>query len=100
MCYGCWKDKYGKPEIVNELTVSAAKEIEKVYSYNCGGGDAHIVIDDWNLSDENIEWCIENAKDEDIEARESALYCLRILREMTIDERASALAIHDGFVKA
>ena len=32
--------------------------------YNCSGGSLHIVVDDGNLDDNNIEYCIEWANNE------------------------------------
>ncbi len=99
MCYECYTREYGKPGIVNGVTIAAARAIDNVYHCDASGGDAHIVIDDWNLDDGNIRWCIEHADHEDDETREAALACLHMLLRLTVEERASALAISEGFIE-
>jgi len=50
MCKGCWEEA-GSPAIINTKTRAVAKLIDDVYSYSGAGGNAHIVVDDWNLED-------------------------------------------------
>lgn len=108
MCYGCWEE-YGKPSIVNELTLTAARAIDEVYSYSLSGGACHIVTDDWNLEDSSIQWCLDeitngNARKlcrEDLDTNDQLkcyAYCLGLLRELTLEERASAMAIHEKYI--
>ncbi len=54
MCIGCWID-YGCPTLSNETTRDLAERIRKTDEY----GALHIVIDDWNLQDDHIKWCME-----------------------------------------
>lgn len=60
------------------------------------GGGLHIVLDDWNIEDEQIEWCLDNehpltpVEDE----------CARLLLGMTFDQRAATLARWYGFTTA
>ena len=109
MCRGCWEE-YGSPEIKTEATRAAAKLAERVYEFSCVGGNLHIVLDDWNIEDENIAWCrerinrirsgtIEQYDDTDPQQLEAEDACLKALEPMTLEERASALAIWDQFVQ-
>lgn len=102
MCQGCW-EKYDKPAIVNERTLEGARLIDGVYYYSCVGGNAHVVVDDFNIEDCHIEACLTDGLDENIHeadadqlAAERA--CLEYLRGLSIEERASALALFDGYV--
>lgn len=102
MCIGCYEKLEGKT-IINEKTKMAASLIDEVYDYSAVGGNAHIVLDDWNLEDHHIKWCIYEAipenfhkySDPQLEAEKACLY---MLLGMSMEERISALAIHDGFV--
>jgi len=102
MCYGCYEDA-GSPAIVNEKTKATAALVAKVYEFSCVGGNAHNVVDDWNLKDHNIRWCLdealkENAHEADSEQLAAERACLEALLALTDDERASAMALHDGFL--
>lgn len=104
MCYHCYEEKFGKPTLVNEKTKALAKLIADVYE--CGndvGGNLHAIVDDWNLEDEHIVSEIETPRDKkfwqppetdhDVEQR-----CLEALRDATLEERASALALYDEYL--
>ena len=104
MCYECYEEA-GKPAIVNDKTKKAAELIKDLYEQDgCEvGGYAHIVTDDWNLEDGNIDWCITKAEKgeyEDIseEGRQACINTLKCLKELTEDERYSALALVDNFI--
>lgn len=96
MCYGCYLD-YGSPSIRNEKTEAAALLIAKVYSFSETGGNLHIHLDDWNIEDEYFEefeiWR-NDCSQEQVDADRA---CFDALKAMTLDERASAIAIHEGF---
>lgn len=100
MCYECWQE-YGSPKIVTDRVLETVKAIERVYDFSLVGGGLHIVIDDWNLEDARLDFCKEYiAKpdyDECREQQEVEQACLELLYSLNLDERASALAIHDGF---
>ena len=102
MCVDCWKE-LGSPTIVNDKTIIAARLIAYVYEH-CGvGGGAHIVLDDWNLEDSSIDFClgyIYSDSHKDVSAGQIVAEegCLRTLREMTVEERASALALYKGLI--
>ena len=105
MCYDCYANEYGKPDIVNEATKDAAKLIDAIYGFHCAGGNAHVVVDDYNLEDYHVDWCLnasltdksEMASAEQLKAEQE---CLRALKALSLDERASALAIHEGWLEA
>lgn len=103
MCYGCWEE-YGRQEIVNERTIKAANLADEVYKHNCVGGNLHIVLDDWNIEDENIDWCINHIKtqpndDSTPEQLKAEMKCAEYLRGLTIEERNSAMAIQWKFIE-
>jgi len=92
MCYGCYIE-YGSPTEVTPRTAAVTKLIAGVYEIHAAGGTAHIVVDDWNLGDENIDWCLELPDIDDVCRR-----CLEAMRQLTETERAIALGAHDGFI--
>lgn len=103
MCINCYEEA-GRPQIVNERTIKAAALIDNVYEYFGAGGYAHNVVDDWNLDDGNIDFCIDYAnKDrpsdpEEEEGRQACLDCLNYMKDLSIDERYSAMAIHEKMI--
>jgi hypothetical protein len=103
MCYNCYEE-HGSPTIVNEGTEKAAKLIAAVYEYSCVGGNCHIVLDDFNIKDRHIDWCLETALSKNVheaDVKQLALEreCLEAMKALTISERASALAIHEGWLE-
>jgi hypothetical protein len=87
MCYGCWEDE-GCPAIDNDSVRKAAEAAHELDPF----GAFHIVVEDWNVDDGNIEFCM---KEDD--ATEQELAWGRLLLSMSFDERLSALALADGF---
>lgn len=104
MCINCWR-KNGAAKIVNEKTIEAARLIDEVYETENGGagGYAHIVVDDWNVENSNIDFCINECKsdrfDYSEEDRTTTLECLNYLKTLTEEEKYSALAIQSRFIK-
>ena len=99
MCLGCY-EREGSPRVVNEKTVAAADAVGKVYEYSSVGGNAHIVLDDWNLDDHNIRWCLdvaiaENSEGDSDEKLAVEREALERLLALTYEERVSALAIYE-----
>lgn len=103
MCYECYKSA-GSPTIVNDKTKKAAELINRIYEQEgCGaGGYAHIVVDDWNLDDSSIDFCINdinNGYSGISEEGKMACYdCLIYLKQLSEDERYSAMAISCNFL--
>jgi len=102
MCYGCW-DTYGSPKLQTPDVLKAAKLIGEVYEHSAVGGNAHIVLDDWNLEKHHIDWCLSEAGNfheagpEQLKAEKD---CLQALQAMSLRKRASALALHEGLIGA
>lgn len=93
--------------ILNDQVILASRLIEKVYKGPGGGagGSLHNVIDDWNLEDDSIEWCMKKRtlgamRPVPIEMipTDIELECARTLLSMPIQERASALALSEGWL--
>lgn len=89
MCEQCYID-YGAPTKFTPAVLNIAAELKSADHL----GGLHIVVDDWNLEDESIEYCA--ASDEASEAEKALAARLRLL---DIDERATALALADGFIQ-
>lgn len=106
MCMDCWKER-GCPSTITPAVRSVQPLIADVYGHHAAGGGLHIVLDDWNTGDGSLAFCDELIRtpsyqmDPDVtpERIESELACLLILRNMTQDERSTALAVHDGYLK-
>jgi hypothetical protein len=101
MCRTCWV-KYGSHLLQTPEVVEAARLIDAVYDFSCVGGNAHIVVDDWNIEDNHIDWCLNTAIPENVhEAAPEQLAAekaaLEALRRLSIAERNSALALLAGY---
>ena len=77
--------KYWTQEV--EKVVSLIKEL---YKKEPAGGMLHIVVDDGNLEDEHIQWCIDYCNREENANRHDKLMCLDIanrMLELTYEQR-------------
>lgn len=66
----------------------------------CCGGLLHIVLDDGNLKDHNIQYCIEYANEPENANRADRLICLEIATKMldlSMEERALIYHMDMGF---
>lgn len=104
MCSTCWSQN-GSPKIVNYKVLEVVGLIKKIYEYSSTGGNLHIVLDDWNIDLKSIDWCLKNAlklniHEAGLEELELERKCATLLRSMPLKERASALALNDGFFKS
>jgi hypothetical protein len=101
MCYGCWQE-WGEPMIDTPAVRAAAQAIGAVYGFSCVGGNLHVVVDDWNLDDSDLDSCADLLAENIHEGTPAQLvaerHCFGLLRALTEDERASALALHGGYV--
>jgi hypothetical protein len=91
MCLGCWEE-YGSPTLDTPEIRRLVKVIERIYSFSGAGGGLHIVLDDWNIEDGDILWCMQyrpGYRPDGLPLSERV--CAKILLAMTIEERASAL---------
>ena len=102
MCLDCYLG-YGAPKITTEKVRRAARLIGEVYTWHRTGGNLHTVIDDWSLEGDILDACrvqiIENPHHYPQMQIATEMRCLVALCSLNMDERISALAIHDGFLK-
>ena len=98
MCEGCWRNEFNAAQIDTPAVRKAAELIAKVYEYSAVGGGLHSIVDDFNIEDENItqRYATDEDSAEQIAAENECLTALKVLTEA---ERASALALHDGYWK-
>lgn len=91
-------EEYGGPLIDSPATRAAAALVDAIYKYNCVGGNAHIVVDDENLEDVHIRYCLDEALRDNVhEAGPAQLTAeraaLEALLALTIEERWSAMRL-------
>ena len=58
MCLGCW-ERSGKPWLVTPAVDEWAPRFAEADPF----GALHIVVDDWNLDDGSLRWCLDNAEE-------------------------------------
>lgn len=95
LCSGCW-ESYGSPELDSPEIQACRELIEELYRFPEGGvgGNLHIVTDDWNIEDGNLEFCRDQVLDESYgtpDQREVELQILDLMDRMSLAERASVL---------
>lgn len=90
MCVGCWKGA-GSPKSAKESVRQTTAAVEEVYEESAVGGNLHIVLDDYNVCDSDLDWC--GLKPLTLAEQE----CLRLLRGLSLQERTAAIALYDGF---
>lgn len=102
MCLDCYKEA-GSPKIINDKTIKVAKLVTYLYDLEDCGGACHIVVDDWNLENEHIEFCLEyleKGKEKYSElSYNTQTQLLNLMSELTLDERYSAMAINYGVLE-
>jgi len=87
MCLGCWEEA-GFPKIDNAQVRRAGELGGPIDGY----GGCHIVRADWNLDDGSLDFCHSYKTTTDAER-----VWLDLMRNLSEDERHSAMAIADGF---
>jgi len=97
MCKQCWQE-YGSPAVETDLVKETARAIDRVYKHSSVGGALHVVISDWNLEGRFLDKVPDHFSD-DVDQRRRERECLSLLRECNQYERASAVALHNGFYK-
>lgn len=103
MCMACY-ESYGSPGVRTPGVAKLVGLIARVYEFSPGGGNCHIVIDDFNIEDGDIDWVMTKAIPVDLvdvgpEAIAAERDCMELMRSLSLEERATALAIHDGLLK-
>lgn len=66
-----------KVEYVNKLVELLYEDLQE----SCGGM-LHIVLDDGNMDDDDIQWCIDNCNNEKNKERHDKFLCLEIAHKM------------------
>lgn len=98
MCANCWEERFAKAQIDNGAVRTAVKAIANVYDHGCCGGNLHCEVDDWNIEDGfftgDFKPCDPNVPEEQLAAEQM---CYDLLKSLSEAERASALALYDGY---
>lgn len=108
MCEQCWNEM-DKPTAWNPNIKRALELVRIIYETEAAGGPMHIVLDDWNIEDHDLECCrIESFQDPaaiaamadgiSSHAVEATIQLVPLMLRMPIEERAATLAYYDGFV--
>lgn len=102
MCKACYEES-GSPKIINDKTRKASELIKAVYEFNLVGGNCHLVLDDFNLEDSAIDWCLKegitsNVHEHNAEQLKTEVECLLFLKTLTLDERTSAMAMYRNWI--
>lgn len=98
MCYACWAE-LGHPTSTSPLVHLIASKINQLYEVASAGAALHIVTDDWNLDDEDIQFCLDNLDEYNNypDLRELQVEIATNLLDMTMSDRGATLALADGF---
>jgi len=83
---------------MNDKILAAVKAGAEVYKYSCVGGNAHAVLDDQNLDDSCVQFCLEYSRtstDPDYTKEQLAAEqeCLGTMLELTELERRAVVEI-------
>lgn len=92
MCEGCYEE-YGRPLVKCGSTDKVVSLIAAIYENSCVGGGMHIQLDDWNIEDDHFDAECEGFLETDTERQ-----CFALMKAMSLDERATALAMYDGYI--
>ena len=95
MCRDCWED-YGSPTIWSDGIVLTGRLIDALYSQGDAttGGPLHAFLANWNIDTDPTPHDIENFS---LSTRVLAQSIAELMTAMTIEERASTLALQSGF---
>ncbi len=89
--------------LIHAKTIKAAQLISAIYLYHGIGGYAHHVVEHWKLQDADIEECLqratENKYQHSSEQVRAAVSALEALKELSKEQRYSALALHYGYLQ-
>ena len=87
MCQGCYQEA-GSP-LPNETAKELGVRLREVNEF----GGCHIVVSDWNLEDDNIDFCLKYETTTDDEKK-----IMLELKALPEDQRYAAMAVADGYV--
>lgn len=101
MCESCWHQE-GAPQIEHPRNDDVKRMFDAVYSADPCGGNLHIVLDDMNLDNDDVEYCLKESipgnyanLPAEVNAIEKELG--ELLLTMTQQERYSAIAYAEGW---
>lgn len=100
MCEQCYAE-IGSPAIVSEKTRAAAALIARVFEFSDVSGNLHAQLDDCNMGDQHFFGEFKQYLDPKLTwpgQIEAERECYAALKALTVEERWSALAIHEGWV--
>ncbi len=105
MCQVCWAE-LGAPADWNAAVATGVRLAREVYKQPRGsaGGNLHIVLDDWNLENDNIRYCMDTneivlpGRTIDTTLTPVERECAEHFLTMSMDERGSVLAVLDNYV--
>lgn len=101
MCESCWHQE-GAPKINHPRNADVKRMFKTIYEHNEVGGNLHIVLDDMNVEDEHIQYCVDEAIPENYHKLSPEVNAIEkelgeLLLTMTEQERYSALAYAEGW---
>lgn len=116
-------DERGRPDDWNPKVKRALELVRDIYEYAPTGGPLHVILDDWNIEDGDVALAAKDLRDgyfrlgpggvevaydpydstfmdedEIRQVRDAVAELVPLLAEMTVNERASALARHWGYL--
>ena len=95
MCKQCLIES-GTQIVKNEKVYKCVHLVIDLYKVKSSGGAAHVVTDDYNMEDENIEFCLNLAKEN---GSHLEIAVLELMQTMTLDERFTTMGIVDGYIE-
>jgi hypothetical protein len=91
MCLGCWEEE-GRPYKVTD----AVRKLAPKFQAADGWGPLHVVVEDWNLDDNNLECCRSCITSVDLETYKDEIALIEAMQAMTWEERwATAILAED-----
>jgi hypothetical protein len=102
MCCDCLEE-YDPEPVSDEKMAEVIAAIKEVYAQEGGstGGGLHIVLDDWNIEDYHVDYCLNWIQTDGFYGDNHAwravdLRCAKLLRELTEGQRASVMRKFGG----
>lgn len=106
MCIDCWED-HGRTTLDTPEVRRAVELIATIYRYHAVGSPFHVELDDWNIDTTRAftepyppidELEVDDVDDVELaEYKAAARELQSLMIGMSVEARASALALRDGF---
>jgi len=89
------------PKDEQNIFIETQDLIEKIYENNAAGGELHIVLDDFNLSEDDIIFCINSTipNEKDPKMRKIYLKCALNLLKMSFAGRCRIIGVTEYNIK-